>query len=256
MKDVTHMAQKGVTESASESLTQALKITYKKKPLLNNFNLLNKQAQTFLLMQLKQVQKSKMARRFTLDEKLLALLLLKQSPKGYKLMEKMFTLPNKRTLMRLSEKVSMEPGLNIQIFDHITYTCKNWDMTQKICTIVFDEVSLTPHLTFNEKKEKIIGFVDIAGERKLRFSDHALVFMLRGVCSSWRQSVAYYFCEGTVAAAELQNILKQMVSQVVLTGLIPIGLVCDQGSTFRTAIKRLREDSIKMRILQGIQDGT
>lgn len=173
-----------------------------------------------------------MARRFTLEEKLMALLFMKHSPKGYKLLQKMFSLPNKRTLMRLSEKVSIEPGLNPKIFDHISHSCKNWHTEQKLCTIVFDEVSLTPHLTFNEKKEKIYGIVDIAGERKLKYCDHALVFMLRGICSSWRQSIAYYFGEGTVSSAELQNILKQIVPQVALTGLQPLGIVCDQGSLF------------------------
>lgn len=246
------MAKESVSHSTAERLNKALAVDIK---LLEKFDLLNKQAKTFMLMQLKQVQKSKMARRFTLDEKLLALLLIKQSPKGYKLLENMFALPNKRTLIRLSEKVSMDPGLNPKIFEHITRNCESWDTQRKLCTIVFDEVALTPHLTFDEKKERIVGFVDLAEERKLRYCDHALVFMLRGICSPWRQSVAYYFCEGTVSAAELQKILKQLVPQLLLTGLIPLGLVCDQGSTFRTAIRKLREDTIKSRDVKGVHDG-
>ncbi|CAH0730590.1 unnamed protein product, partial [Brenthis ino] len=122
---------------------------------------------------------------------------------------------------------------------------RNWNSQQKLCTIVFDEIALTPHLTYNERTDEINGFVDVAGNRKMRFCDHALVFMIRGVCSSWRQTVAFYFCEGTVSSASLQNILKQLVEQVAQTGLIPLGLVCDQGSTFRSAIKSLREMTIQ-----------
>ncbi|KAH9636393.1 hypothetical protein HF086_011250 [Spodoptera exigua] len=252
IKNVTQIAKENSSQSAAQRLTKALHID--KEQLFHKFNLLNRQARTFLFMQLRQVQKSKMARRFSLEEKLLALLLMKQSPKGYRLLEKMFALPNKRTLIRLSEKVSMEPGLNPQIFEHISRTCQNWDNQQKLCTVVFDEVAITPHLTFSEKKDKIVGFVDLAGERKLKYSDHALVFMVRGICSPWRQTIAYYFCEGTVSAAELQNILKQIVSQIGLTGLIPLGLVCDQGSTFRTALKILRADTVKSRNIQCIHD--
>lgn len=124
-----------------------------------------------------------------------------------------------------------------------------------MCTIVFDEVALTPHLTYNEKYDKIFGFVDVNGTRKNKFCDHALVFMLRGICSSWRQCVAYYFCEGTVSAAELKNIMKQIVSEVGKTGLIPLGLVCDQGSTFRSAIKQLREETSPTRNVQDVRDG-
>lgn len=79
--------------------------------------------------------------------------------------------------------------------------------------------------------------------------------MLRGIYSSWRQSVAFYFCEGTISTAALQNILKQLVSQVAQTGLTPLGLVCDQGSTFRTAIKAFRESTVRERIIQNIKDG-
>ncbi|CAK1584401.1 unnamed protein product [Parnassius mnemosyne] len=253
VKILTNIATETLSDSVSQRLDQAQSLS-RNKDLLENFYLLNKQAQTFLFMQLKQIHKSKMARRFTLDEKLMALLIMKQSPKSYKLLEKMFALPSKRTLNRLSEKVSIQPGLNPLIFEHISNTTKKWDTKQKLCTIVFDEVSLTPHLTFNEKDDIINGFVDIAGERKLKYCDHALVFMLRGICSPWRQSVAFYFCEGTVSAAELQCILKQIVPQVIRTGLIPLGLVCDQGSTFRTAIRRLREDTIRRRNIQGVHD--
>lgn len=186
-----------------------------------------------------------MARRFTMDEKLMALIIMKQSPKCYKLLETMFALPNKRTLHRLSEKISMKPGLNPQVFEHIQNTVKHWGRQQKICSIVFDEIALTPYLTYNEKNDLIHGFVDVAGERKMKFCDHALVFMVRGICSSWRQCISYYFCEGTTSTVELQNILKQIVTEVAQTGLIPLGLVCDQGSTFRTAIKKFREETVR-----------
>ncbi|CAB3249561.1 unnamed protein product [Arctia plantaginis] len=66
--------------------------------LLSNFEKLDKKAKAFLFMQLKLATSNKMARRFTLEDKLFGLALMKQSPKGYKLLEKMFALPNKRTL--------------------------------------------------------------------------------------------------------------------------------------------------------------
>lgn len=254
MKHVTKLATDSLGHTSIQRLDQAQSCA-RNEALFSNFNLLSKQAQSFLLMQLRQCRQHKKARRFTLEDKLTALALMKQSPKGYKLLETMFALPNKRTLHRLSEKLMLEPGLNQQIFQHLTDKVEKWSTEQKLCNIVFDEISLTPHLTYNEKYDKIHGFVDVAGERKMRFSEHALVFMVRGICGPWRQSIAYYFCEGTVSAAALQNILKQLVSQVALTGLIPLGIVCDQGSTFRTAIKKIREETVRLRNIQGVRDG-
>lgn len=254
VKQVTNTAVACSYRTTTKRLSQAMSFM-RNEHLFKNFNNLNRQAQIFLLMQLKQCGKKKMARRFSLDEKLIALMVMKQSPKAYKLLENMFALPNKRTLHRLSEGISIKSGLTSQVFKYIENKIKKWEIKQKLCTIVFDEISLSPHLTYDEKIDIIHGFVDIAGERQMKICDHALVFMIRGICASWRQSIVFYFCEGSTPAAGLQNILKQIVHRVVQTGLIPLGLVCDQGSTFRTALKNFRADTIRMRNIQNMNDG-
>ncbi|CAG4931708.1 unnamed protein product [Parnassius apollo] len=80
IKFLTNIATETLSDSASQGLDQAQSLS-RNKDLLENFYLLNKRAQTFLFMQLKQIHKSKMTRRFTLEEKLMALLVMKQSPK-------------------------------------------------------------------------------------------------------------------------------------------------------------------------------
>lgn len=254
IKHVTRIASDSLGNTAIQRIDKAI-LYGNNDQLFKNFNLLTKQGQTFLLMQLRLCRQNRTARRFNLEEKLLCLTLMKQSRKSYKLLQSMFALPTTRTLNRLAEKMTIEPGMNPKIFQFIKNKVKYWNTEHKLCTIVFDEISLTSHLTFNEKKDEIHGFVDVAGERKKRFCDHALVLMVRGICSSWRQSVAFYFCEGTISAAALQNILKELVAQVAQAGLIPLGLVCDQGSTFRTAIKAFRENTVRERSIQNVKDG-
>ncbi|XP_052746565.1 uncharacterized protein LOC128199712 isoform X2 [Bicyclus anynana] len=152
-----------VTEISSETLDKTFKERIEKATLygtniklFKNFDYLNKQAQKFLMMQLQVCRLKKHARRFSLDEKLLSLTLMKQSPKSYKLLENIFNLPTKRTLNRLSEKIEIEPGLNFKVFEFIRNKIKNWNTDKKLCTIVFDEISLTPHLTYNEKVMKFM----------------------------------------------------------------------------------------------------
>ncbi|CAH2096251.1 unnamed protein product [Euphydryas editha] len=250
VKQCKKIAVDNQKKTNSQILQSALKQT-ENNLLMKNFHKLNNKAQAFLLLQLKLATKNKMARRFSLEEKLFALALMKQSPKGYKFLEKMFALPNKKTLARLSNKIDFECGINENIFEYIKKSIKDWTITKKLCSIVFDEMALTPRLTYNEGKDKIIGFVDIAGERKPKLADHALVFMIRGICSSWKQCIAYYFCEGTVSAAELQNILHEMIPLITSSGLKPVALVCDQGSTFRSCFKKLKEATARLRSNQG-----
>ncbi|KAI4470999.1 hypothetical protein MML48_1g04187 [Holotrichia oblita] len=59
---------------------------------------LNEPSCKFLLSQIRlQTQKPK-GRRFNIDDKVLALEILKQSPKGYKLLQRLFALPSRKTL--------------------------------------------------------------------------------------------------------------------------------------------------------------
>ncbi|CAG9786340.1 unnamed protein product [Diatraea saccharalis] len=243
-------------DSLNQTNTECLQNAHKEAEnhvLLKNFEYLDKKSKAFLLMQLKLVKKNKKAQRFSIEDKLFALTLMKQSPKGYKLLEKLFILPSKRTLSRLSNRIEFECGVNKNIFEHIKINIKDWDIKKRLCSLIFDEVALTPRLAYNESKDKIYGVVEIAGERKLKLADHALVFMVRGICSSWRQSIAYYFCDGTVSSPELLNILKEIIPLLVETGLKPLALVSDQGSTFRTCFKSLKNSTAQLRELQGVK---
>lgn len=213
------------------------------------------QAQDFLLMQLKMANRKKKAMRYTAREKHLALTLMKESPKGYRLLQKIFNLPSKRTLNRLAENITFNVGLNDNIFILLKQKTQKWDTKKKLCSILFDEVSLTPHLTYVESQDEIRGFKDFGYGSELRFCDHALVFMLKGVCSNWRQPIAFYFCEGTTAAATVVRILKEVVTKVSESELIPLALVCDQGSTFRTAINMLKFETERKRILNEEYNG-
>lgn len=245
IKETTKIAADSLRHSNMERLQNAQQYAGNME-LIVNFEKMSKKARDFIIMQLRLATKNKMARRFSLEDKLFALALMKQSPKGYKLLESIFALPTKRTLARISERVVFECGINENTMNYVKNITKNWDEQKKLCSLVFDEVALTPHLTFNENQDKINGFVEIAGQRKQKFADHALVFMIRGICSSWRQTIAYYFCAGTVSPADLEKILKEMIAKLSEAGLKPLALVCDQGSTFRSCFKNIKATTARL----------
>lgn len=247
------MAGKG-RNTPAQNLQHAQQVSGTSR-IARNLNLLPKETRTFLEMQLNQADKKKLGRRFTLEEKLLAISIKKQNPTAYKLLEEMFTLPNKRTLGRVAENIQFEPGQNHHTFGHITKTIKNWDEKKKLCSILYAEVALTEPIPYDGNEEKTFGFVNINRQKTIAYCDHALIFMVRGICACWKQCIAYHLVQGNVSAAELKLILQDVVAQVAQTGLIPITLVSDQGSTFRTTIRNFRLDSILSRSLEGIRDG-
>ncbi|KAJ2952680.1 hypothetical protein O0L34_g7020 [Tuta absoluta] len=136
---------------------------------------------TFTTMQLQNKKKAR-GRRFTNEEKILALSIYKQGPKSYRLLRKMFVLPAKRTLLNLLSAVNFKPGINQHIIDNLKDVVKNMPPEKKIVNLLFDEVSLSPGLQYDSTNDEIVGFEDLGEDkRKKVLADHALVLMIKGI---------------------------------------------------------------------------
>lgn len=68
-------------------------------------------ASLFTRLQIRESKKKSNGRRFTLEEKMLSLSLYKKSPKCYRLLSQMFTLPCKRTLNNILGSITISPGI-------------------------------------------------------------------------------------------------------------------------------------------------
>lgn len=128
--------------SYSEKLEKARELS-DKSSFDTMIRALTPQAKTFIHMQINLADKHIKRRRFTTEEKLLALNLAKQSPKGYKLLNKIFILPSKRTLNKFTQNIRFKPGVNKNLIAQLKESVKKWDSNKKTCSVVFDEVALS-----------------------------------------------------------------------------------------------------------------
>lgn len=71
--------------------------------------------------------------------------------------------------------------------------------------------------------------------------DHALVFMLKGICRKWKQPIC--FCKGATSAAEIKRLLVELIKEISRIGLNVIATICDQGATNQSAIRALIQDA-------------
>jgi len=69
-------------------------------------------ASLFTRFQLRETKKRKKGRRFTMEEKISSLSIYKKSPKCYRLLSNLFTLPCKLTLNTVLSSVSIGPGVS------------------------------------------------------------------------------------------------------------------------------------------------
>lgn len=115
----------------------------------------NKTVARFLETQLKLQKTRNRRRRFSVDDKLFALSLLKHSPKWYRLLSKIIELPSRKTLLQLLKKI------------------QSMDNHDRFCCLMFDEIRLEPALHYDCRMDIVMGFEDVGKERRPKLADRA-----------------------------------------------------------------------------------
>ena len=175
--------------------------------------------------------------RYTSEEKMMCLALYKASGSAYPLLSKWFSLPCPRTMSRLLQNIPIFPGINEFVFTNLKICVEKMKLKDKLCCVMFDEIALQPHVEYKKYEDAFIGV-----ENGL-ILDHALVFMVKGIVTNWKQVVAFDFCKGTTKSDVIQAILTNVIKKLQETGLNVIATICDQGATNRRAIKDLIQNS-------------
>lgn len=220
--------------------------------LMNKLNLTTLE---FFKSQIKCQTTKPKGRRYSLQDKLLSLSIFKNSPKGYRFLSTIFSLPSKKTLNNLLNRVPFEAGINDHIIKNLTHQASKLKPNDQLCSLVFDEMAIDPSLTYSQRNDLIFGFENFGNnQQNCKFSDHVLVFLLRGINRKWKQPVAYYFCQSTTKTPQLVNCIKEVVTAVQSTGLNILTTVCDQGGTNSAAIKFLKNETNTSCIKNGVEN--
>ncbi len=146
------------------------------------------------------------------------------SSRAYKILLSFLPLPSQSTLKRWANKIECLPGAQNFIFDLLERKQLDFDISQKLCVIIFDEIEISKKICFLSRKDKILGPYS-----------KCQVVILRGLCSNWKQPIFFAF-DFTFNKASFLN-LTQKIQNI---GLIPIAAVCDYSPTNRALLKELQ----------------
>ena len=178
-------------------------------------------------------------RRWNFEDKMLALSLLKRSPKSYSFLRLLLPLPSRRTLQSVLSTVHFAAGINAHVFDALAQSMKKMSDRDGYCCLLFDEMSIRENVPFNEKLDCVEGYEDYGTERTCNIINHALLFMVRGLHRKWKQPVAYYFIRGSTKAGLLMKFLKEVLVACLNAGLHVVATVCDMGANNVSALQML-----------------
>ncbi|XP_039304365.1 uncharacterized protein LOC120357595 [Solenopsis invicta] len=117
-------------------------------------------------------------RQYENKEKALALTLYKTMGKrSYNCLRNVFQhIPSIQTLQLVLQKIPLAPGLNPLILRHLENISKKMTIKNKVCILIWDEVSIQSNVMYDVRRDIIYGYEDWGNNRTSKVADHALVF--------------------------------------------------------------------------------
>jgi CRISPR/Cas system-associated endonuclease/helicase Cas3 len=140
----------------------------------------------FCLAQLRKRNVKPKGRKYTTEDKILALAFYKQSGRAYSKLREFFALPTRQTIMSMLNKVPINAGFNKLIFDNLKESASKLNSRDKMCALIFDEMAIMPHIDYDKSTDKFYGFQDFGDSQNFEIADHVLVFYLRGLFRKWQ----------------------------------------------------------------------
>lgn len=222
----------------------SLKLQNKHNKNVQFMNLLHfpsEDSKTLVGMQVSHKQLS--TKPWSQKEKQFALSLFYKSPSAYKFLRnsKKIILPGLTTIKRWIGGSKCGPGFNTAIFKQLKTKADSMTEQEKYCTLVFDELKIKNFLEYSKYLDLVEGYEDLGPKgRTNKLAGQAMVFVIRGLYSSWKMPISYFLPATSVKHLVLSELLVEAVTRLFNCGFIVKALVCDQGANNVAAYKDLK----------------
>jgi hypothetical protein len=150
---------------------------------------------------------------------------------GYRELQKQkIPLPSLRTLRRRLQHLQFDSGILHEVFEFLKIKVGSFkDDNEKECVLIMDEMAITPSSTFDASLNKYFGKITLPEHEG--DATHVLVFMLGGISTRWKQTVAYYFTGDSVRGNVYEQIIVEIIKKTEALGLKVVSLTSDMRSS-------------------------
>lgn len=141
-----------------------------------------------------------------------------------------FPLPSIRTLNFHLQNLSFQPGILTDVFRLLKMKLRpSSEYFETDCILTLDEMELKKSIDFCVATNSFVGSATLPNSENL-LASKALVFMLGGITTRWKQTVAYYFTAESTDGSVLANIVIEIVGYATDIGLNIVSVTSDMGA--------------------------
>ena len=123
------------------------------------------------------------------------------------------------------------------MFGYLSVKVKCMSPEERECVLTLDEISIKAAVEFDNRSCNFIG--DVTLPKHSGAATHAVVFMLGGISTRWKQTVAYFFSGNSTDGRVLCDIVKEIIVLCSGIGLNVMAVTSDMGSANRAMWKTL-----------------
>jgi len=157
---------------------------------------------------------------------------------GYdELLEQGHPLSSLRSLRCKMEEVSMEPEILDETFIFLKLKVAALTDKERDCCLTLDEMSIKAGYQYDKSSSSFRGDVTLPGHKGS--ATHALVFMLAGITTRWKQTVCYHFTGNSTVGSKLKEIVLEIIRKAHDIGLHVSTVTSDMGSANRALHKAI-----------------
>ena len=131
---------------------------------------LNVDASRFLASTFRNSKHEPKGRSWCYKEKVLAVTILKCSPRSCAFLRSLFPLLSRRNLQSLLNTVQFRTDINAHVFSVLNDNVQTMSDKDRVCCLMFDEISVRRPLHFNQRTDCIEGFEDLEAMAKQAIS--------------------------------------------------------------------------------------
>lgn len=140
-------------------------------------------------------------------------------------------LPAERTLRERTQGVKFEPGVLHEVFEMMECKVAAFKEHERKCVLMIDEMQLHDKLEYDPSSQSVCGFTTL-GERADEpvLATHCLAFMLGGVCTRWKQIVAYHFTGSSFKGTDCAAVVREIILKCSSVKLDVVAITSDMGA--------------------------
>jgi len=149
---------------------------------------------------------------------------------GYEeLLAQKYPLPSSRTLRRRLQNISFNSGILHDVFEMLSIKVCMLNNFEKDCFLVLAEMYINEGIVYDVASKTFLGNVTLTDHEGV--ANHGLLFMLGGISSRWKQTVAYYFTSDSVRGHTFKAIIDEIISRAESLGLHVHSITSDMGAS-------------------------